>query len=464
MAKDSNSNVYYCTACGYETSGYLGKCPRCGSWGTLEEKPVKTKTTSKRAGVNTGWLEESQASVVKLNQVKANRSQHFSSGLSEFDRALGGGFVPGSLVLVGGEPGIGKSTLLIQALANIDLKADENVLYVSGEESFEQVKARAERLHLDTSDIILSGEVVFEDIAKIIAKLEPKLCVVDSIQTIYSAESSSSPGSVSQVRDCAAGFLRIAKALGTCIVLVGHVTKDGNVAGPRTLEHMVDTVIYFSGDQYSNLRIVRAEKNRFGATNELGIFEMTGHGLVPVDDASEALLAGSPKHVPGSAITSVIEGSRALIIEIQALLNPTNYASPLRVTQGIDRTRVSMLMALVEKKLGLGLSNVDAFINVIGGIKADDPATDLALIAAIVSSFNEKPLKDKLLLAGEVGLTGEVRPVSNVELRIKEASKLNFNAMILPGSNRKQVKKLNLDNSLEIVFVDNINEAMDIIW
>lgn len=496
MAK--KSNTYYCTACGYESSGWLGKCPNCGGWNTFEEKPrdVKPKKVE-QAGVSTGWLQDlldeaaveieldnedessdtSEASpklrsnsgtnsrhqkLIQMQKVDSSKSEYYSSGISEFDRVLGGGFVPGSLVLVGGDPGIGKSTLLLQAASKSGIKS-ESILYICGEESAAQVKNRAERLGVDKSNINLSSEIVFENIAAIVQELKPKLCIIDSIQTVYSEQSSSAPGSVSQVRDCSAGFLRIAKSLGTTIILVGHVTKDGNIAGPRILEHMVDTVIYFEGDKYSNLRLVRAVKNRFGATNEVGIFDMTGQGLIPLEDTSSSLLQGRPINVAGSALTCVIEGTRPMIMEIQALLNPSSYASPIRVTQGFDRNRVSMLIALLEKKLNLGISNMDAFINVVNGFKADDPSTDLALIAGIVSSFKEKAIKDKLLLVGEVGLTGEVRPVSHIENRVKEANKLGFKYMIVPGANQKQVKKLS-DLEMEIIYVDSIGEAMDVIW
>ena len=510
MAK--NSNVYYCTECGYETSGWLGKCPSCGAWNAFEEKPREAKTKKvQQAGVSTGWLQDllededsntvsitsadlaasgtasgtttGKSKTVSLSSVDSSRHTYFSSGISEFNRVLGDGFVPGSLVLVGGEPGIGKSTILLQAASGVAsssasggasspasggagsrASSGSDVLYVCGEESVQQVKARAERLELPTDNIELTNEVIFENIAPIIQERRPKVCIVDSVQTVYSEQSTSAPGSVSQVRDVSAGFLRLAKALGTTIILVGHVTKDGNIAGPRILEHMVDTVIYFEGDKYSSMRLVRAVKNRFGATNEVGLFDMTGKGLKPVADASQAMLAGRPENVPGSALTCVLEGSRSLVIEIQALLNPTSYATPTRVTQGIAKNRVSMLLALTEKKLGLGLSNMDAFINVVNGLKADDPATDLALIGAVISSFNEKPLKEKMLLCGEVGLTGEVRAVSRVEDRILEADKLGFKAVVLPGSNSKQARAVKTRNNIEIIFVDTIREAIDVIF
>lgn len=478
MAK--KSNIYYCSACGYETSGWMGKCPNCKAWDTFEEKPVEPKTKKvQQAGVSTGWLEDmltkddtsgvgssggKSNKIFKLNEVDSQESSYYASGIEELDRVLGSGFVPASLVLVGGEPGIGKSTLLLQAASAVASQKDSEVLYICGEESIQQVKARAERLNLSTNNINLTNEIIFENLAPIIQESNAKLCIVDSVQTVYSEQSSSAPGSVSQVRDVSAGFLRLAKSLGITIILVGHVTKDGNIAGPRVLEHMVDTVIYFEGDKYSSMRLVRAVKNRFGATNEVGIFDMTGTGLQAVENASEALLSGRPKNVAGSALTCLLEGTRPLIIEIQALLNPSSFASPARVTQGLDKNRVSMLIALTERKLGLGLGNMDAFLNVVNGLKADDPASDLALISAIISSFNEKALKEGMLLCGEVGLTGEIRPVSRVEDRIIEANKLGFKTIVLPGSNAKQANKVRTKGDLELLFVDTLSEAMDIIW
>ena len=490
MAK--KTNTYYCNACGYETNGWLGKCPKCSSWNTFEKVPLESSSKKvQQAGVSTGWLQDLleedlmgniisegensnissstlsarnklDSKIVNLSEVDAKAAEHFPSGISELDRVLGGGFVPGSLVLVGGDPGIGKSTLLIQASSKVANSSE--VLYVCGEESVQQVKFRADRLDLNTKGIKLTNEIVFENLAPIIQKLKPKLCVVDSIQTVYSEQSASAPGSVSQIRDCSAGFLRLAKSLGTAIILVGHVTKDGNIAGPRVLEHMVDTVIYFEGDRYSSMRLVRAVKNRFGATNEVGLFDMSAQGLIPVTDATAKLLSGRPENVSGSALSCILEGSRAMIIEIQALLNPSSFASPMRVTQGLDRNRVSMLMALSEKKLGIGLNNMDAFLNVVNGFKADDPSTDLALICAIISSFKEKPIKEKLLISGEVGLTGEVRAIAQVEKRVIEASELGFKYYLLPSANSKQVKKLNLQSDIEIIFVDTITDAIDIIW
>ncbi len=462
--------IFYCTACGYETSGWLGRCPNCQAWNSFEEQTVSSPDAASKgkAGVSQGWLtslleeDESAGAVQNLEDVDSSQAKHYPSGISEFDRVLGGGFVPGSLVLVGGDPGIGKSTLLLQACAAT--RADRSVLYICGEESPQQVKIRAERLGIIGSRIKVSTEVIFEKLAHIINQLKPSLCVVDSIQTIYSEQSSSAPGSVSQVRDVSAGFLRLAKSLGTTIILVGHVTKDGSLAGPRILEHMVDTVLYFEGDRFSSLRLIRAVKNRFGATNEIGLFEMEERGLIPVANASETLLESRPQAVAGSALSVIVEGTRPLIIEIQALLNPSAYPTAMRMAQGLDRNRVSMLMALLEKQLGMNLSNMDAFINVVSGLKADDPATDLALLAAITSSFRGTPLKDRLLLCGEVGLTGEIRPVTRLAERLAEADQLGFKTILLPGSAQRSAGKLKLKPETEIIFVDTIREALDICW
>ncbi len=466
MAK--KNTTYYCTACGYESSGWLGKCPSCGGWNTFEEKINIPKAKSgSGAGVGQGWLgdlldEDSakEETLLTLDKVHGEAASYFSSGINEFDRVLGGGFVPGSLVLVGGDPGIGKSTLLLQASAHA--KTTGPILYICGEESPQQVKLRSDRLQIKDSGIKLTTEVVFEKLAVIISKLKPRLVVADSIQTLYSDQTGSAPGTPNQIRDVAAGFLRLAKKLGTTIILVGHVTKTGNLAGPRMLEHMVDTVLYFEGDKYSSLRLVRAVKNRFGPTNEVALFEMGERGLMPVENPSEALLESMPQQVPGSALSVIVEGTRPLVVEIQALLNATSYPSPLRMAQGLDRNRVSMLMALLEKQTDMTLSNMDSFINVVSGLQADDPATDLALLAAITSSYKNLPIRAKTLFCGEVGLTGEIRPVSRLADRLKEASNLNFEYIFLPGSAKREIQKLDLGTGLEVIFVDQVQEALDI--
>lgn len=473
--------AYFCSECGHESSGWLGKCPSCGAWNTFveERKPTTAKGGAKAAGASRGWLgdlleqgtenldrtrHQGGAVAMSLEDVSTSEQERVGSGLGELDRVLGGGFVPGSLVLVGGDPGIGKSTLLLQVAARSSFRSP--VLYVNGEESAQQVKLRADRLELGATGLKLLPEIVFERIAETIVKLKPNLCIVDSIQTIYSEELSAAPGTVSQVRDVTAGLLRLAKALNCTIVLVGHVTKDGQLAGPRVLEHMVDTVLYFEGEGGNNLRALRAVKNRFGATNELGIFDMTEQGLVPVSNPSVALLEGRPRGVAGSALACVMEGSRPLFVEIQALLNSAAYASPQRQAQGLDRTRLNMLMAVLENRLNLGLGNMDAFINVVGGLRLSDTASDLALCVAAASSFRNLPIRDNCILMGEVGLTGELRMISDALRRVEEAGRLGIETCVLPTVNRKgiekQAAKRKRDHWPDIVYVDTIAEALDI--
>ena len=426
----------------------------------------RTITGPASRGTRTGgWLGRDKpaagsTAVVSLNDVPSGEGRRFATGLGELDRVLGGGLVEGSLVLVGGDPGIGKSTLLLQACEKIALHGD--ALYVSGEESPSQVKLRAERLGIDGSRIRLLSETSFETIAATITAEKPVLAVIDSIQTMYAEDLTSAPGTVSQVREVAGGLLRIAKGLGTVIVLVGHVTKDGSLAGPRVLEHMVDTVLYFEGERQSSFRILRATKNRFGATDELGIFEMRDTGLVGVENASQAMLSGRPIGVPGSAVAACVEGTRPILVEIQALLNESAYGSPQRMSQGIDRNRVAMLTAVMDRRMKLGLSNMDSFLNVVGGLKVEETAADLAVVCAIASTFRDRPIRADTVIFGEVGLSGEIRPVSNVDRRIVEAARMGFAACILPGSARRAAERLRAERLPELFFVDNIHEALDI--
>lgn len=476
MAK--SKSVFFCQECGYESPGWLGKCPGCGAWNSfVEEKrvsPSASKTVAK-AGVQTGWLNEAlhasdprnQTAVEALldfDSVTTETSKRYDSGIPELDRVLGGGVVPGSLVLFGGDPGIGKSTLLLQLCQSITCPTP--LLYVCGEESAEQIKLRGERLGLTRKGLKLLPETRFEAIANVLIKLKPKLCIIDSIQTVYSEELSAAPGSVSQVRDCTAGFLRLAKHLGTTILLIGHVTKEGTLAGPRILEHMVDTVLTFEGESQTQLRIIRASKNRFGTTNEIGVFEMTASGLQPMENPSETLLSGRPTRTAGAALTATMEGTRPLLLEIQALLVPSSFASPIRMTQGLDRGRAGLLLAVAEKFLHAGLDHQDAYINVVGGFRIQDPASDLAVLAAMLSCHRETPLPHQTLLLGEVGLTGELRPVSQVEARIREAIRLGFHQVILPGANRKMIQTFNLSQEVhtDLICVDNLNQAIDILF
>ncbi|NJP40465.1 DNA repair protein RadA [Oscillospiraceae bacterium HV4-5-C5C] len=490
MAK--SKTVFYCSECGHESSGWLGRCPNCGAWNSFVEQrrqPASGSGNAIQAGVASGWLSglledagmtartagsrdgaagqgrENSLALLDLDGVAASEQGRVSSGLEELDRVLGQGFVPGSLVLVGGNPGIGKSTLLLQVAARSQFARP--VLYVNGEESPQQVKLRAERLGIKGSGIKLMPEIVFERIAEAVIKVRPELCIVDSIQTVYSESLSSAPGTVSQVRDVTAGLLRLAKALNTTIVLVGHVTKDGSLAGPRVLEHMVDTVLYFEGEANSSLRVLRSAKNRFGATNELGIFEMTQEGLQGVKNASAAFLTGRPEHVPGSAVTCTIEGTRPLLVEVQALLNPSAYPTSQRQAQGVDRNRLNLLLAVLENRLQLSVGAMDAFLNVVGGVRVDDPAADLAIAAAIASSFRDRAVRDNTLLCGEVGLTGELRPVSFPLERIMEAGRMGFTTCLLPGSDKKNLERQSRGKDTgdwpEILYVDTLGEALDVL-
>lgn len=469
MAKAKTT--FFCSDCGHETSGWLGKCPGCGAWNTLVEERVVTGPAAKPSRRAT-WLADGSGSsrtgqpartdVVRLDAVQTGQDTRLPSGLSELDRVLGGGFVRGSLVLLGGDPGIGKSTLLLQVLGL--LPAGTSTLYISGEESPEQIRLRADRLGTPAERVTLLPATDFDSVAAALEKSRPQLAIVDSIQTLYVEELSAAPGSVSQVREAAAGLLRLAKGLGITIVLVGHVTKDGAIAGPRVLEHMVDTVLYFEGERHQDLRMLRAVKNRFGATDELGLFEMTDIGLKSVTNASEALLTGRPLAVAGSVITACLEGTRPLLVELQALMNATAYATPLRMAQGIERNRLSMLLAVVEKQLSLGLANFDAYLNVVGGLKVSETAADLALIAAVVSSVKNRPVKDQTVILGEVGLTGEVRTVSQLDRRVSEASRLGFSRFVVPAGNRPGMQKIRLPDTCEIYYVDRMTEAMDIIF
>lgn len=467
MAKSDTS--FFCSECGYEAQSWLGRCPSCGSWNCMVEarrvtgaKKTKAKKTSQAWIEAVATLDDKDPELLLLDEVSSVEGERLSSDMPELDTVLGGGFVKGSLVLVGGDPGIGKSTLLLQVCGAKALYS--SVLYVSGEESPQQIKLRATRLGLMGKKIKLLPEINFEKISQTIIKTRPKLCVIDSIQTIYSEELGSAPGSVSQVRDVTAGLLRIAKKMNITIVLVGHVTKEGAIAGPRVLEHMVDTVLYFEGEGQGNLRIIRAVKNRFGATDELGMFEMTQEGLKAVANASEAMLAHRPTNVAGTAVTCSISGSRPIMVEVQALTSLSNYGQANRSFQGVERSRLLMILAVIEKKLQLPLSNQDIFINVIGGLQLKDMATDLALALAIISACQNKALSDQILALGEVGLTGELRSISAVERRIVEAYRMGFRTCILPSACAKRKLILPKGITPDIVYADNLAEVVDICW
>jgi len=450
MAK--NKSVFFCKECGAESAKWLGQCPACKAWDTMVEEPVAPKEKGNRQSLN-GITKK--AVPEKLSQVSAHSDVRIVTGVEEFDRVLGGGIVDSSLVLVGGDPGIGKSTLLLQ-ICRILVGMKIDVLYISGEESVRQIKMRADRLGKFEGELELLSENSLDNIEEIIIERKPKVIVVDSIQTMFREDISASPGSVSQVRETTGSLLRIAKGYGITVFIVGHVTKEGVVAGPRVLEHMVDTVLYFEGDNSSDYRVLRAVKNRFGSTNEVGVFEMRQDGLREVRNPSEYMLAGTPVGEPGSVITATIEGTRPIMLEIQALCCQTSLNIPRRTAVGIDYNRVNLLLAVLEKKLGLKLSFCDAYVNVAGGMKVNEPALDLPIIMALLSSYTNKPLGEKTICFGEVGLTGEIRGVSQAEQRAAEAKQLGFEHIILPKVNMKSIK----DSGLKITGVGHISELM----
>ena len=448
MAK--SKTVFFCGECGYESAKWLGQCPVCKAWNAFSEAPaLKKGGSSLKPGV-------AASLPIKIKDVSLESDERVTTGISELDRVLGGGIVKGSLVLVGGDPGIGKSTLLLQMCAKL---ADKNisVLYVSGEESERQIAIRSERLGRQSSDMLLYCETDIEKIETAIENGKPEVVIVDSIQTMYSSKADSAAGSISQVREVTSTLLRISKGLGVSIFIVGHVTKEGTVAGPRTLEHMVDTVLYFEGEDVASYRILRAVKNRFGSTNEVGVFDMGQTGLREVANPSEYMLKGMPENAPGSVVACTIEGSRPILVEVQALVCQTNFNFPKRTTAGADYNRVNILIAVLEKRLGLNLGNCDAYVNVAGGLKINEPALDLAIVAALISSYRNRESKGKIIAFGEVGLTGEVRGVNLARLRLEEIAKFGENLVIIPKVNYTK------DLPFKVLPVSNVRELMDII-
>ena len=424
MAK-ANKTMFFCQECGYESSKWQGQCPGCKAWNTFVEEPAQIVKGIRTQ--NSGR----ELKPVALKEVSLTEQTRVSTGMKELDRVLGGGIVRGSLLLVGGDPGIGKSTILLQVCRNLSA-AHFKVLYISGEESLQQIRMRAGRIGEFTDDLLLLCETNLEDIRTTIERCKPEMVVIDSIQTMFSGEVTSAPGSVSQVREATSVLLQIAKGLDITIFIVGHVTKEGNVAGPRVLEHMVDTVLYFEGDRHASYRILRGVKNRFGSTNEIGVFEMRSDGLVEVENPSEYMLSGKPQGASGSVVACSMEGTRPVLLEIQALVCHSNFGIPRRTAAGTDFNRVNLLMAVLEKRLGMNLSTCDAYVNIAGGIRMTEPAIDLGIILAIISSFRDKAIADDVLAFGEVGLSGEVRAVSMAEQRVLEARKLGFHQVILP--------------------------------
>ena len=452
MAKGKTS-IFFCQSCGYESSKWMGQCPGCKEWNTFVEEVVDKKSAGTLAKQK---ATASEAKVLPLSQIEMTYDKRVSTDMKELDRVLGGGIVQGSMVLVGGDPGIGKSTLLLQVCRNLS-EHNIKVLYISGEESLQQIKIRAERIGNFGDSLKLLCETNLDTIKAVIDREKPQIVIIDSIQTMYNEEVSSAPGSVSQVRESTGVFMQIAKGMGISIFIVGHVTKEGVVAGPRMLEHMVDTVLYFEGDRHASYRILRGVKNRFGSTNEIGVFEMREEGLVEVENPSEFMLAGRPEGASGSVVACSMEGTRPILIEIQALVCASNFGMPRRTAAGTDYNRVNLLMAVLEKRLGLHLSASDAYVNIAGGIRMNEPAVDLGILLAVVSSYKDIVIDDKVLVFGEVGLSGEVRAVSMAEQRVLEAKKLGFTTVILPAACMKSVGQ---ETEITLIPVENIRDAV----
>lgn len=445
--------IYFCTACGNELLKWQGKCPACGQWDTIKEHiekpgmPGKIKASTVR----------NEKGAQKLNAVTTNAETRYSTGMGELDRVLGGGAVVGSLVLVGGAPGIGKSTLLLQICNS--LCADKKVLYVSGEESEKQIKLRAERIGVTPDTLYILSETSLAEIIQITEELSPDVLIVDSIQTLYHDSNESSPGSVSQVKGCTMTLMHLSKSTGTTVFVVGHINKDGAIAGPKVLEHMVDCVLYFEGADNSPYRLLRAAKNRFGSTNEVGVFEMNDTGLVEVPNPSQMLLEGRPEGAPGTCVACVMEGTRPMLAEVQALVTKTSFNVPRRTSDGFDFNRAALLLAVAEKRAGLKLSIFDTYINVIGGLKLDEPGADLPVVLAIASSYRDQAVANDLVAIGEVGLTGEIRSVSHMNQRLAEIVRLGFKRCIIP---KKSSEKLEIPSGLEVYKVQNLREAIEI--
>ena len=450
MAK--SKTIFVCSECGNESSKWLGKCPACNSWNTFyEQKVVETKSS----GRNASNAEKINNKPQTLNSYQAKETIRTSTGFNELDRVLGGGLVKGSLVLLGGEPGIGKSTLILQICDKI--QGEGKVLYVSGEESAEQIKMRADRLGINNDDILFLGETDIDIVNQAIIDINPKLVIIDSIQTMYSEEITAAAGSVSQVREITSQVMRVCKSRAITTIIIGHVTKEGNIAGPRVLEHMVDCVLYLEGERYFTYRILRGVKNRFGSTNEIGMFEMREEGMCEITNPSDILISEREDNPAGSCIVSCMEGTRPILVELQALTSQTIYGYPKRTANGIDYNRLSLLIAVLEKRVGLQLGSQDVYLNVVGGLRINEPSIDLGIVLVTASSFKNVPIPKDMVIMGEVGLTGEIRRINNIEKRLKEAEKLGFKTCIIPESNKRDLKdKFKLD----IICVRNINEAM----
>ena len=451
--KKSARTFFVCQSCGYQAPKWMGKCPDCGSWDAFtEERQQPLSPLGKGRSPAAAPTDP-----VPIDAIEIESEHRWLTGIDEFDRVLGGGVVPGTLVLIGGDPGIGKSTLMLQALHGLAGNG-HRVLYVSGEESIRQIRIRSKRLGTVSPQLLVAAEVELEAILQMVANVKPTVVVVDSIQTMFNSELTSAPGSISQVRESTVRLMLMAKRSGVPVFLVGHVTKDGAIAGPKLLEHMVDTVLYFEGDRNHVFRILRAVKNRFGSTNEIGVFEMKGRGLEEVGNPSAVFLAERPTDVPGSVVTASLEGTRPILVEIQALASSSNFGTSRRTILGLDQNRVSLLVAVMEKKLGMHLLGHDIFMNVAGGVKVDEPAVDLGIVAAVASSFLDKSIPDSTLVLGEVGLTGEVRGIGQIETRMAEARKMGFTNCLLPRSNHKRLSKI---GGMTLTGIRNISEGIE---
>ena len=444
--------VFYCTACGNESPKWQGRCSACGAWNTMEEHIEKPVAAGKAKSAPVGMSRRPQ----KIHEVDSGSEIRFSTGIGELDRVLGGGAVEGSLVLVGGAPGIGKSTLLLQICTS--LCSGRKVLYVSGEESERQLKLRAQRLGVAPEELYILSETRMSDILEAVEEMKPDILIADSVQTLYQEENESSPGSISQVKDCTMTLMHLSKSQGITVFVVGHINKDGNIAGPKVLEHMVDCVLYFEGDPNTSYRLLRAAKNRFGSTNEIGVFEMADKGLLEVPNPSQMLLEGRPENTPGTCVACVMEGTRPVLAEVQALVSKTPFNVPRRTADGFDFNRAALLLAVAEKRGGMKLSVFDAYINVIGGLRLDEPGADLPVILAVASSYRDMPIPDDLVAIGEVGLTGEIRSVSHMNQRLSEAARLGFKRVMVPKNGSE---KLEIPAGLTVYRVRNIREAIE---
>ncbi|MCP9469557.1 MAG: DNA repair protein RadA [Nitrospira sp.] len=446
--------TFSCQSCGHQAPRWLGRCPDCGGWNTMKEE--RHAATGKGRPLA---LKTAQAQATPIGEIEVVGEDRRLTHIGEFDRVLGGGVIPGAVILIGGDPGIGKTTLLLQALPRL-ATAVAPVLYVSGEESPRQIKMRGQRLGVEHPHLLILAETSLEQILKTVQEIQPAAIVVDSIQTVYTEQLTSAPGSISQVQEVAGQLMWFAKRAGVPVFIIGHVTKEGAIAGPRLLEHIVDTVLYFEGDRGHSYRILRAVKNRFGSTNEIGVFEMKDAGLEEVGNPSELFLAERPQRSTGSVVVSSLEGTRPILVELQALVSSTGYAMPKRVANGVDLNRVSLLLAVMEKRLGVHLSGQDVYVNVVGGLRIDEPATDLGIVAAVTSSLREIPVEPGLLILGEVGLGGEVRAISQAELRIREAAKMGFKRCLLPERN---LMKLDAIDGMELIGIQDVREALNVV-